>query len=137
MVIDTSALVAILLMESDEDVFINSIYQADLRHMSVANWFEACMVIETRRHSAGLRDLEQFIERAGIHIVPVDLEQGRLARDCFSRFGKGRHRAGLNYGDCFAYALMSQLKEPLLCKGNDFPKTDAILVKLPTSGRAH
>ena len=137
MVIDTSALVAILLKESDAEIFVKAVHQSALRHMSIANWFEACMVIETRRHLGGLRDLERFIDRADIHVVPVDLEQGRLARDCFSRFGKGRHRAGLNYGDCFAYALMSQLKEPLLCKGNDFPKTDAILAMLPGPGRAH
>jgi ribonuclease VapC len=137
MVIDTSALMAILFRESDREAFADAIEGAPSRHMSVANWFETYMVAEARRHAAGLRELDRFMERANIQIVPVDVEQGRLARDCFSRFGKGRHRAGLNYGDCFAYALMSQLKEPLLFKGDDFPKTDAILVKLPTSGRAH
>jgi ribonuclease VapC len=86
------------------------------------------MVIEARKGAEGLRDLDLLIERAGVEFVPVDREQGSLARRAFSRFGKGRHPAGLNYGDCFAYALARHLGEPLLFKGDDFVKTDVVAV---------
>ena len=75
-----------------------------------------------------MRDLDRFISRASIELIPVDQEQGQLARSAFSRFGKGRHRAGLNYGDCFAYAVAISLGEPLLCKGDDFIHTDAMVL---------
>jgi ribonuclease VapC len=76
-------------------------------------------------------DLDRFISRAGIELIPVDPEQGQLARSAFSRFGKGRHRAGLNYGDCFSYAAAVSLGEPLLCKGDDFIHTDVPIFKIP------
>ena len=72
----------------------------------------------------GLRELDRFIDRAAIDLVGVDLEQGRLARDAFSQYGKGRHPAALNFGDCFAYALARILEQPLLYKGDDFSRTD-------------
>jgi len=71
-----------------------------------------------------LRDLDRFISRASIQLIPLDAEQGQLARSAFSRFGKGRRRAGLNYGDCFSYAAAISLGEPLLSKGDDFTHTD-------------
>jgi len=92
--------------------------------MSVATFVELSIVIESRYGAEGQRDLDQFIERARIELVAVDLEQAKLARVAFSRFGKGRHEAGLNYGDCFAYALARVLGEPLLFKGEDFSRTD-------------
>jgi ribonuclease VapC len=92
--------------------------------MSVATLVEISIVIESRYGAEGLRDLDQLIERGGIELVAVDLEQAKLARGAFSRFGKGRHAAGLNYGDCFAYALAKMLGEPLLFKGEDFSRTD-------------
>lgn len=73
--------------------------------------------------------LDDFISRAGIELISVDVEQGRAAREAFSRFGKGRHPAGLNFGDCFAYALAKVLGEPLLCKGVDFGRTDVRLAE--------
>ncbi|HKL21535.1 MAG TPA: type II toxin-antitoxin system VapC family toxin, partial [Tichowtungia sp.] len=79
---------------------------------------------EARTGAEGNRDLEQFIQRAGIEIVPVDLEQGRFARDAWLRFGKSRHPAALNYGDCFAYALARDRSQTLLFKGDDFVHTD-------------
>jgi ribonuclease VapC len=85
---------------------------------------ETSIVIESRYGAAGLRDLDRFFSRANIELIPVDQEQGQLARSGFSRFGKGRHRAGLNFGDCFAYATAIHLGEPLLCKGDDFIHTD-------------
>jgi len=81
-------------------------------------------VVESRFGAEGLRDLDLFIDRAGIELVEVDAEQGRLARRAHSLFGKGRHPAGLNYGDCFAYALAVAHGESLLYKGTDFSQTD-------------
>ena len=84
------------------------------------------MVIESRYGAQGLFDLDRFISRAGIVLAPVDAEQGHLARRAFSRYGKGHHRAGLNYGDCFSYATAMALGEPLLYKGDDFSHTDVM-----------
>jgi ribonuclease VapC len=83
-----------------------------------------------RSAAEGLRDLDHLLGRAGIELVPVDAEQGKLACSAFSRFGKGRHRAGLNYGDCFSYALAISTGEPLLFKGDDFVHTDITMVNL-------
>ena len=124
MVIDTSALIAILDGEPERRSFLEAIENADSRHMSVATFVESSIVIEARHGAEGLRDLDRFINRGGIELVGVDVEQGQLARGAFSRFGKGRHRAALNYGDCFSYALAMFLGEPLLCKGDDFIHTD-------------
>lgn len=124
MVLDTSALLAILQDEPERRAFNQAIEAAPARSISVANWVEASMVIESRSGAEGLRALDLFVERAGLEVVPVDREQGKAARRAFSRFGKGRHPAGLNYGDCFAYALSRHLAEPLLYKGADFAETD-------------
>lgn len=124
MVLDTSALLAILQDEPERRTFNEAIAAASARRMSTANLVETSIVVEARHGSAGLRDLDLFLERAGVEFVPVDLEQAREARLAFSRFGKGRHPAGLNYGECFAYALARVLGEPLLCKGDDFRQTD-------------
>jgi ribonuclease VapC len=83
-------------------------------------------VIETRYGSEGLRDLDSLLARASIELVPVDAEQARLARLAYGRFGKGRHAAGLDFGDCFSYALARFRGEPLLFKGDDFSKTDLV-----------
>ena len=124
MVIDTSAVLAILQREPERRIFLEAIEAADSTRMSVANFVESSIVIESRYGAEGLRDLDRFISRASIELIPVDKEQGQLARSAFSRFGKGRHRAGLNYGDCFSYAAAISLGEPLLCKGDDFMHTD-------------
>ena len=128
MVIDTSALLAILLDEEERRAYNEAIEAAASRMISVATSVEVSIVIESRFGAEGLRDLDLFIDRAGIEIAEVDLEQGQLARRAFSRFGKGRHRAGLNYGDCFAYALAVARGESLLYKGEDFAQTDVISV---------
>ena len=124
MVIDTSALLAILLDEPERRSFNEAIEAADARSMSVASFVELSIVLESRYGAEGVRDLDGFVERAEIELVAVDAEQGRIARRAFSRFGKGRHAAGLNFGDCFAYALAIARAEPLLYKGDDFTKTD-------------
>jgi ribonuclease VapC len=124
MVIDTSALVAILTGEPERRRFIESIEAAESRLVSAATFVETSIVIESRHGADGLHHLDLFLVKAGTEIVPVDLDQAHAARRAFSRFGKRRHPAGLNYGDCFSYALASLRSEPLLFKGDDFPHTD-------------
>jgi ribonuclease VapC len=127
MVVDTSALIAILQGEPESRSFIELLEAADSRRLSVASMVETSIVLEARHGAAGVRELDLFAGRAGIELVPVDIEQGRIARTAFSLFGKGRHRAGLNYGDCFSYALAITLGEALLCKRADFAFTDVTL----------
>jgi ribonuclease VapC len=124
MVLDTSALLAILQDEPERRAFNEAIEAADTRAMSIANFVEASIVIESRYGAEGIRDLDLFIERAAIELVDVTLVQGHAARRAFARYGKGRHPAGLNFGDCFAYALATDRGEPLLYKGGDFDQTD-------------
>lgn len=124
MVIDTSALLAILLDEPERLAFTVAIDQADTKRLSVAGFVEASIVLEARTGAEGARDLDDFLTLAGIDFEPVTVPQGRLAARAFARFGKGRHPAGLNFGDCFAYALAMAYGEPLLFKGDDFAKTD-------------
>ena len=125
-------LLAILQREPERLSFLEAIAAADSIRMSVAIFVESSIVIESRYGAEGLRDLDRFISRAAMELIPVDEEQGQLARAAFSRFGKGRHRAGLNYGDCFAYATAISLGEPLLCKGDDFVHTDVPIFDLQT-----
>jgi ribonuclease VapC len=124
MVIDTSALVAVLLQESDADRVAQAIDAGSPRLLSAASLLEASIVIESRKGGAGGRELDLLVYRAGIEIVPVDQNQAETARAAWRRFGKGRHPAGLNYGDCFAYALARSRRLPLLFRGSDFSQTD-------------
>lgn len=126
MIIDTSALFAILADEPERRRFIESIEAADSLRLSAATLVEISIVIESRYGGEGLRDLDHFLARAGAELVPVDSEQAEIARRAFSRYGKGRHRASLNFGDCFSYALAITTGEPLLYKGDDFGQTDVI-----------
>src|SRR5690242_8213808 len=105
MVIDTSAIIAILLREPEAALLADMIESGMPRLLSAASLLEASMVIETRKGDAGGRELDLFIYRAGIEVVPVDQDQAEVARIAWRRYGKGRHPAGLNYGDCFSYAL--------------------------------
>ena len=98
-----------------------------MRRTSAASFLEASIVLESRQGADGVRLLDLLIESAGIEVVAVDFAQAKIARRAFANLGKGRHPAGLNYGDCFAYALASQFGEPLLCKGDDFSRTDLAL----------
>ncbi len=124
MVIDTSAILAILLGEPDAAAFASAIGIASPRLMSAATLLEASIVLDSRKGEEGARDLDLFIYRAGIEIVPVDVEQAEVARLAWRRYGKGRRAAGLNFGDCFAYALAKVSGAPLLYKGGDFGRTD-------------
>jgi ribonuclease VapC len=124
MILDTSALVAILYRETEAADFARLIHDAETCRISVANYVELSMVIESQLGSEGMRQAEAFFRRAGIVVEPVTIEQGELARQAFLDFGKGRHKAGLNFGDCFSYALAKATGEPLLFKGADFSQTD-------------
>ncbi len=126
MILDTSALVAILYGEPEAAIYTQLIYNADICRISVANYVELSMVVENQMGAAGMRQVQTFFKRAGIVIEPVTLEQGELAQQAFVDFGKGRHKASLNFGDCFAYALAKSTGEPLLYKGNDFIQTDIV-----------
>jgi ribonuclease VapC len=125
MVIDTSALVAILTDEPERRAFIEAIAGATVRLISAATVLEAGIVMEAKRGEHAGRELDLFLHRAKCEIVPVDAEQAEIARAAYRRYGKGRDAAGLNFGDCFSYALAKARGETLLFKGHDFAKTDA------------
>ena len=124
MIVDSSAILAILFNEGDADRYARAIADADACRISAANFVEVAIVVEAQTKASGSRQLDAFFRRAGIVIEPVTEEQAHLARQAYTDFGKGRHRAGLNFGDCFAYALAKATDEPLLFKGQDFKKTD-------------
>ena len=130
MVIDSSAIVAILLVEADRERFTNLILEAETRVISAANVLESGIVLESRRGEAAGHEFDLFLNQAGVDIVPVDAEQIEIARMAWRRYGKGRHPAALNFGDCFAYALAKVLDEPLLSKGTDFARTDIQCVRI-------
>lgn len=123
MVIDTSALLAILLDEPEADALGLAIERDPVRLISTGTYLECSIVLESRFGEPGSQLLDELIRSAGADLVPVTPEQARLARDAFRFYGKGRHPAGLNFGDCFAYALSRSSEEPLLFKGNDFSRT--------------
>ena len=124
MILDTSALAAILFGEPEAALFTKLIHDADRCLISAANFVELSMVVESQIGPDAGRQCDVFFRRAGIVIEPLSVEQAHLARQAFLDFGKGRHPAGLNFGDCFAYALAKATRESLLFKGNDFDKTD-------------
>ncbi len=124
MVLDTSAILAILQDQPERRKFNEAIEAAESRFLSTASFVECSMILESRYGADGIRDLDLFIAKAQVSLVPVDAEQADLARRAFRKYGKGRHAAGLNFGDCFSYALAQALDEPLLFKGNDFSQTD-------------
>ena len=124
MIIDTSAILAILFGEPDAARFEEAIATAQPRRMSVAALLEAAMVVESRGGTAAGHELDLLLETASIELVPVTTQQADAARRAWRRFGKGNHPAGLNFGDCFVYALAATSDEPLLFKGEDFARTD-------------
>ena len=124
MVLDTSAVLAILQDEPERRKFSEALEIAEVRSMSAASFVESSMIIESRYGSDGVRDLDLLIAKALIALEAVDVEQAHLARQAFRQYGKGRHPAGLNFGDCFSYALARSRAEPLLFTGKDFSQTD-------------
>ena len=124
MVIDSSALLAILFGEPEKRRFNELIGSHAVRLMSAASYLESAIIIDDRLGYEGARDLSLFLREADIEIEPVTLAQAEIARDAYRRFGRGNHVAALSFGDCFAYALAKTLDAPLLFKGGDFGQTD-------------
>lgn len=124
MVLDTSALVAVLFDEPERHDLVRAIAAAQRRLVSSGTLVEATIVVEARRGEAAGRELDLMLHRANVEIVAVDEEQARLAGAAWRRYGKGRHPAGLNFGDLFAYALARARGEELLFTGDDFARTD-------------
>ena len=123
MIVDTSAVLAVLFREPDAEMYARAILTASPCRMSVANLLEASIVVGGRGRATDT-ELDSFVEEAEIELSPVTREQVETARQAWRRFGKGNHEAALNFGDCFAYALARTTGEPLLFKGDDFTRTD-------------
>jgi ribonuclease VapC len=128
MVIDSSAALASLLGETEAEVFATAIDADPTRIMSAISVLEASIVIEARKGPGGGRELDLFLHRGRIDVVPFNIHQLELARDAYRRFGRGRHPAALNFGDCCTYALAAASGEALLFKGDDFGRTDIPVV---------
>lgn len=122
--VDTSVFAAILFQEPETDDFLRRLSAAGRIGISAANKAELLMVIQSRLGAAGRIRAVELLARYSVAVIPVDDASADLAAEAFSRFGKGRHPAGLNFGDCFAYALAKRYAVPLLFKGNDFSRTD-------------
>jgi ribonuclease VapC len=124
MVIDSSALVTLLLREAEAERFARAIAADPRRLISVFNWLETAIVIESKKGEAGARELDLLLHRVQIEIVAMNPDQSEIARTAWRAYGKGNHPAGLTIGDCCAYALAKYSGEPLLFKGEDFSQTD-------------
>jgi ribonuclease VapC len=124
-IIDSSALIAILRAEPEASEMAHAIQSAQDRRISSANWLETAVVIDASRDPVASRHFDELVQTAELHVEPVTSDQARIARDAYRDFGKGSgHKAGLNFGDCFAYALAKTSGQALLFKGNDFGHTD-------------
>ena len=134
MIIDSSALLAVLYREPDAERYETAIASTPNGRMSVANVLESSIVVESRGDAAAGHELEAFLEYAGIELTPVTVEHLSSAQRAWRRFGKGNHAAALNFGDCFAYALAEVTGEPLLFKGSDFARTDVAAALPPPHG---
>jgi ribonuclease VapC len=130
MVIDTSAVMAILLGESEATAIAQAIGEDQLRFISAGTFVELSIVVEGRNGAEGARELQRFLNELEPEVVALDRVHAEAAADAWRRFGRGRHPAGLNFGDCISYAAASVLGQPLLCVGDDFMKTDIDLVHL-------
>lgn len=128
MIIDTSAVLTILFAEDDAVRFADAIASAEVRLISAANYLEAGIVVDRQIGAAAGRQLDALVARAAIRVEPVTREHADIARQAYLDFGKGIHPAGLNFGDCFAYALSKATGLPLLFKGRDFAQTDIAAV---------
>jgi ribonuclease VapC len=124
MVIDSSAVLAIFLGEPERKQLLDAILEAARRQISAATVLEIGIVLESKRGESAGREFDLFVVRANLEVVAVDAEQIEIARSAWRSFGKGRHPAGLNFGDCFTYALARSSGEPVLAKGGDFALTD-------------
>jgi len=123
-IVDSSAILTILFREAGFEAFDTAIADVPACRISAAGFVEVSIIVESRGGDRALRQCDSFFREAGISIEPVTEEQAHIARQAYSDYGKGRHPAGLNFGDCFSYALAKSTGEPLLFKGDDFRKTD-------------
>lgn len=128
LVVDSSALIAVLLEESWSGAYLNALLVADMKLIGACNLLESTLVLESRKGAAGRLVLDSFVATLEIEITPFTAQHARLAAEAWRLYGKGRHRAGLNFGDCCAFALARSSGLPLLAKGDDFPHTDIDLV---------
>jgi ribonuclease VapC len=124
MIVDTSVIIAILRDEADAATIEEALALPGVRRMSAVSYVEAAVVVDSNRNPVLSRRLDDLLREVQIDIEPVTLNQARIAREAYRDFGKGRHKAGLNFGDCFAYALAKEKGEALLFKGDDFRHTD-------------
>jgi len=124
MILDTSALLAVLLLEPEAPRFASTIERAGVVRLSAASYVEAAIYVDRNGDEVRRAMLDTFLAQFSIRIEPVTAEQALFARQAFVLFGKGRHKAGLNFGDCFSYALARAYREPILFKGGDFGHTD-------------
>lgn len=132
MIVDSSAIVAVVRDEPDAEGYVRALASSDSSKMSAANWFETSIVIDSARDPVASRRFDEIIEWARIEVVPVTVGQALIARQAYRDFGRGSGSpAKLNFGDCFAYALAADTREPLLFKGNDFVHTDLTPAEVP------
>ena len=124
MIVDSSALLAVILNDADEPRFAAAMIDAPTLRMSAANWVEAAIIVDSHRNPTAVVRFDDLIDALHLEIVPVTVVDAYRSRAAHNDYGRGRHRARLNYGDCFAYALAKRTGEPLLFKGNDFSQTD-------------
>jgi ribonuclease VapC len=127
MIIDTSALVALLDQESEAERIALALASSSERILSAANLVEIGIVMQARRGDDGVRDLDLLLAKLKVDIAAVTADHADIARKAFRRYGRGRHAANLNFGDCFAYALAKEKSVPLLFKGDDFGRTDVLV----------
>ena len=124
MIVDTSAIIAVLRDEPDARAISGVLQRAPVCRISAATYVEAAVVIDSNRNPVLSRRFDDMLRDARVRIESLTLEQAKIARQAYRDFGKGSHKAGLNFGDCFAYALAKEMDEPLLFKGDDFRHTD-------------
>lgn len=123
-VVDASAIVAIVTAENGWELLASELRDANERELSAATLAEAGIVMENRVRHGGLETVERFVREMRLSVTPLDREDAEAAVAAWKRFGRGRHRAALNFGDCFTYALAERTGYPILCTGNDFVETD-------------
>lgn len=130
MIVDSSAMIAVLRDESDAFAISEVLQRVPVCRISAVTYVESAVVIDSNRNPVLSRRFDDLVRDARIRVESVTVEQAKIARQAYRDFGKGRHKAGLNFGDCFAYALAKEMDEPLLFKGDDFRHTDVEAVEI-------
>jgi ribonuclease VapC len=130
MIVDSSTIIAVLRDEPDAAAIVEALQRASIRRISAVTYVEAAVVVDYNRNPVLSRRFDDLIRDAQMLVETVTVRQAELARQAYRDFGKGRHKAGLNFGDCFAYALAKEMDEPLLFKGNDFAHTDVEVAEI-------